>query len=125
MRDTRITSLLLQDLKRMEEPTLPSRSDIEEPLLRAIINRRGSGYIIFSKDGRDLEIEIAQSFNLPDEVRDFTSPRYKSKGQSKWRNHIQFVRDDLVKKGEIDSSERNIWRVTEAGYKRVGIPKQM
>jgi predicted HNH restriction endonuclease len=100
---------------------LPPSKLIEEPLLKAIIKRGGS--VIFSKDGRDLEIDLARHFNLSDAVRDFATPNCPAKGGRKWRYRIQWVKQQLVLKGEIDNTVDNIWPVTEAGYKRVGIQK--
>ncbi len=105
----------------INEPHLPYRPDIEEPLLKAIIQRGGA--INFSKHGRDIEIALASHFGLTDTARDFHAPNYHSRGNRKWRNHLQFVRDQLVKKRELDNSTRNIWLVTAAGYRRVGMPK--
>ena len=105
----------------MTEPSLPKRPEIEEPLLKEIIRLGGS--IIFSKQGRHLETILAKEFGLPDEVRDFHASNYHSKGHRKWRNHIQFVRDDLVKKRQIDDSIDDRWSVTDLGYERLGISK--
>src|SRR4051812_33205878 len=105
----------------MTEPSLPKRSAIEEPLLKEIIRLGGS--IIFSKQGRHLETVLATEFGLSDEVRDFQAPNYHSKGHRKWRNHIQFVRDDLAKKRQINDSVDDIWSVTDLGYERLGISK--
>jgi len=102
-----------------DEPSLPPRSEIQEPLLRAIVVLGGS--IVFSEQGRDLEISLATEFGLPDAVRDFAAPRYNSQGNRKLRNHLQFVKDDLVKLGQIDASVRNTWKVTDEGYRRIGM----
>ena len=104
-----------------DEPSLPPRSEIQEPLLRAIAVLGGS--IVFSEQGRDLEISLATEFGLPDAVRDFAAPRYNSQGNRKWRNHLQFVKDDLVNLGQIDASVRDIWRVTDEGYRRIGMQR--
>lgn len=105
-----------------DEPSLPQRSEIQEPLLRAIILLGGS--IVFSEQGRGLEISLANEFGLPDAVRDFAAPRYNSQGHRKWRNHLQFVKDELVNLGQIDASVRDTWRVTDAGYRRVGVQRR-
>lgn len=104
-----------------DEPLLPSRSEIQEPLLRAIIRLGGS--IVFSEQGRDLEMSLATEFGLSDAVRDFAAPRYNSQGNRKWRNHLQFVKDDLVNLCQIDPSVRDTWRVTDEGYRRVGMQR--
>jgi hypothetical protein len=104
-----------------DEPSLPPRSQIQEPLLRAIAVRGGS--IVFSEQGRDLEISLATELGLPDTVRDFAVPRYNSQGNRKWRNHLQFVKDDLVKLCQIDASVRDTWSVTDEGYRRIGVQR--
>jgi hypothetical protein len=44
-----------------------------------------------------------------------------AKGHRKWRNTIQFVRLKLVNRGEIDNSTRDLWKVTDDGYRRLGL----
>lgn len=110
--------------RALDEPHFPNRKDIEEPLLRAIICLGGS--IDFSKQGRNLELSLAKELGISDADRDFSSPNYHSEGHRKWRNEIQFVRDMLVKKGELEnviSRGRGRWTVTAKGYQQVGIHK--
>jgi hypothetical protein len=96
---------------------MPKRLEVEIPLLKAIT--RLGGEVDFSKQGRHLEIELAKEFGLPDEVRDIRASNYRSKGHRKWRNEIQFVRDQLVKKGWLDNSIWNKWRVTPNGHEQI------
>ena len=108
----------------LNEPSFPNRADMEEPLLRAIIDLGGS--IDFSAQGRNLEVMLAKQLGISDSDRDFSSPNYHSAGNRKWRNEIQFVRDQLVKKQQLEnpiSRGRGRWTVTDAGYRRVGMPK--
>lgn len=104
-----------------DEPHLPNRADLEEDLLDILIDMGGS--VRFSTKGRQIEIDLAKRVGLSDEARDFASPNYHSEGNRKWRNHIQFVRDQLVKKKHIDNSRHGYWTVTATGYKRVGREK--
>src|SRR5262249_55747903 len=76
------------------------------------------GSIRFSEQGRFLE-----TFGLSEWEKDFAAYNYNSKGHRKWRNHIQFVRDQLVKKGDLDNSERDVWRVIVNGHQRIGHPQ--
>jgi Mrr restriction endonuclease-like protein len=99
------------------EPHLPNRKLIEEPMLKLLSQLGGS--ICFSKQGRFLETKLAETFGLYESERDFAACNYNSKGNRKWRNHLQFVRDQLVKKGHLDNSERDVWRVTMNGYQRI------
>lgn len=115
MKRNRITS---------NEPHFPNRQTIEEALLKAIIDLGGS--IDFSTQGRNLEIILAKQIGISDADRDFASPNYHSAGHRKWRNEIQFVRDMLVKKRELEnvlSRGRGRWTVTTKGYERVGAHK--
>jgi hypothetical protein len=108
----------------MSEPRFPNRSVVEEPLLRALIELGGS--IDFSSQGRNLEIKLAKELGISDSDRDFKSLNYHSAGHRKWRNEIQFVRDTLVKKCELEnavSRGRGKWTVTDAGYRRIGMQK--
>lgn len=105
----------------MNEPHLPNRALIEEPLLKALIQLGGE--IDFATQGRTLEIMLAKEFKLSDAIRDFDALNYNSKDHRKWRNHLQFVRDDLVKKGHLFHEPHGKWGVTDAGYKRVGMQR--
>ncbi len=98
-------------------PHLPNRNDLEEPLLRILIKMGES--VNFRSDGREIEIRLAHEVGLSDADRDFAASNYHSKGHRKWRNHIQFVKDQLVKKRQIDNSRPPYWPVTEIGRKRV------
>jgi len=95
----------------MEEPHLPNRDDLELPLMRILKQMGGS--VSFSIKGRQIEIELAEIAGVSDADRDFSSPNYNSEGKRKWRNHIQFVRSQLVDKGLIDNSRHGYWTLTE------------
>jgi len=60
---------------------------------------------------------------VSDADRGFASLNYHSAGHRKWRNQIQFVRDRLVKTGQLSNAVQGRWTVTEAGYQRVGMAK--
>ena len=101
------------------EPRLPNRLDLEEPLLNILIDMGGS--VEFASHGREIEVLLAKQVGLSDADRDFAAPNYNSEGNRKWRNHIQFVREQLVRKDppQIDNSRYGFWTVTTAGYRRV------
>jgi len=92
---------------------------MELPLLRALLQLGGS--IRFSIRGRQIEEILAEDFKLTKEERDFAAPNYHSEGNRKWRNHIQFVRDQLAKKGELDKTQHGMWTISPAGYRRLGV----
>lgn len=101
------------------EPHLPNRADLEEPLLNILIDMGGS--VEFASRGREIEVLLAKQVGLSDADRDFAAPNYNSEGNRKWRNHIQFVREQLVSRNppQIDNSRYGFWTVTSAGYRRV------
>ena len=101
-----------------QEPHLPNLVDLEEPLLNILIDMGGS--VEFASHGREIEVLLAKQVGLSDTDRDFAAPNYNSEGNRKWRNHIQFVRDQLVRKDppQIDNSRYGYWTVTSAGYRR-------
>jgi len=96
----------------------PTQSEICIPLLRAI-ERRG-GEISFSRDGTEIERELADHFGLTEAQRLATDPKRNSKGKRIWRNDIQYARLKLVECGEMDKSVRDRWKLTEAGRSRIG-----
>lgn len=58
---------------------------------------------------------IAHKIGLTKQEQEF-DPRYQS---SKWIYEVQWVRYNLVQKGEMDGSTRGIWKITEKGRERV------
>ena len=102
------------------EPSYPHRDDMELPLLKALLQLRGS--VCFSVRGRQIEDILADHFKLSKEDREFASPNYHSEGNRKWRNHIQFVRAQLVEKGQLDNSRHGYWTISVKGYNRLGVP---
>ena len=78
---------------------------------------------LLSTHGQQLEIILAKEVGVSDADRGFASLNYQSAGHRKWRNEIQFVRDRLVKTGQLSNAVRGRWTVTEAGYQRVGMAK--
>jgi len=97
----------------------PPQSDLERPLLRLIVKRGGTIY--FSRDGDLIERELADQFGLSKEAREYSLERVRSKGHRCWRVHIQFVRQKLEEKGEIDNNVHDRWKVMSAGYSRLGM----
>jgi restriction system protein len=92
-----------------------SQRDLEIPLLR-LIERFGG-----EAQPKQLYDPLAEQFQLtPDERRE----RMESNGANKWENDVQWVRQRLVSAGQIDPSVRGIWRITEAGRKRISAPPE-
>jgi restriction system protein len=89
---------------------LPSQREIEIPLLQVLVEIGGEGI--------PREIYPLVTGKFPQIVDDDLAERLPS-GGSKWTNRIQWVRQRLVEKGEIDGSTPGVWRVTEGGRARV------
>jgi len=101
----------------------PTQTEMEEPLLKAIIALSGgSGGICVETQGDELESDLADRFRLTQAQRELEDPTNHAKGHRYWRNHVQMVRRKLVAKGDLAKSSRGYWRVTEAGYRRCNIP---
>ena len=52
-------------------------------------------------------------------TKDEREARHEVSGLPKWQNRVQWVRQRLVEKGEIDGSKRGVWAITNAGRDRV------
>jgi len=87
---------------------LPKQSDIELPLLRLLTKLGGSA--------RPSEIypELQKHFGLSKNDLAEDNPS----GGNKWTNRVQWVRQHLVAKGELDSRQRGVWALTEKGRMR-------
>ena len=84
----------------------PKQKDIEIPLLKAIIDKGG-----YAKP-KDIYPLITNEFKcLTKQDLESRLPR----GDNKWKNMIQWVRQILVNKGEISKKEKGIWRITQLG----------
>jgi Mrr restriction endonuclease-like protein len=101
------------------EPKYPRRGDVEIPLLKVLCQMGGS--VQLSIRGRELENRVADILNLSLEQREFSAVNYSCEGNRKWRNELQFVRNSLADKGQLDSSRHDFWTVSVAGYTRIGV----
>jgi len=92
---------------------IPSEKDIELPLLQEIQATGGEAR------PSDLYDRVARHF--PQLSQADREARYQRTGQRIWQNRVQFARNDLVKKGEVDASIRGTWKITEKGRARLGV----
>src|SRR2546426_1415680 len=73
------------------------------------------------KSGGSLDAQTA-IWNLakyfPEITKDELSSRLES-GQLRWGNRVRWARQKLVQKGQLDSSVRGVWRISEQGRKRL------
>jgi restriction system protein len=90
----------------------PKQIEVEIPLLQALVELGGEGR------PRDVYPLVTKRFpQLTAEEQEERLDSYPS--TRKWSNLVQWVRQRLVDLGEIDRSERGIWRITESGLNRL------
>lgn len=90
---------------------LPTQKQIEIPLLEVLVEIGGEG------KPKDIYPLVTDKFpKLREEDLTETLP---SGTANRWTNRIQWTRQALVDKGEIDSPTRGIWRITDKGRMRL------
>lgn len=91
-----------------------SFTDYEIPLLQALIKLSGSAK---TSDVYPVVEELMKQELLehPEEYG-----KYK-RGQIIWINRLQWAREYLKRKGQLDALERGIWKITQSGRERVRI----
>lgn len=94
----------------MAMPTIPS---IEIYLLHEVEMR---GEAVRARDPAVYE-SVAKHFPLLTE--DDKNLTNVATGENKWRNRVDWVRYQLVQKGELDGSQRGVWRITQKGRDRL------
>lgn len=92
--------------------TIPSERDIENPLLQEL--EAAGGEVRPS----DLYDKVARHF--PRLTPSDQTARHPRSGLLIWRNRVQWARQHLVNKGQVDASVRGIWRITDKGRARLG-----
>src|SRR5215212_9597978 len=89
---------------------LPTQSEVELPLLKALVKSGGQG-----KPRAIYPIVTAAFPNItPEDLSETVSD-----GHSKWHNRIQWVRQRLVDRGEMESGGWGLWRISEKGKARL------
>lgn len=90
----------------------PTQHEIEIPLLLALKSLGGSA------KPKQIYPLVAKSFpQLTEE--DLNQRLESSQSTHKWWNLVQWVRQSLIEKGELDGTIRGIWKVTEKGIARL------
>jgi hypothetical protein len=90
----------------------PKQSDVEIPLLLEIDKAGGQ------PRPQDVYAKVAEHFaQLTTE--DLERRLESSPSTYKWHNRVQWARQKLVEKGEIDGSIPGVWKITELGRKRI------
>ena len=92
---------------------IPSEKDIEIPLLQELHAAGGEA------KPSELYDKVARHFsNLTSADQKARHPR---SGLLIWTNRVQWARQHLIYKGEVDGSDRGIWRITNKGRERLGV----
>jgi|GEM_PF-3012925 len=89
---------------------LPKQSEVEVPLLEALVELGGQG------KPRELYPLVTNRFSAISED-DLLS--VLPSGGNRWTNRIQWVRQRLVTKGEMCSPGHGLWGITEKGKQRL------
>jgi restriction system protein len=91
--------------------SFPKQSEIELPLLRLLHKLGGKS------EPKELYPKIADEFpQLTEE--DLTARMPSSPSTFRWHNLVQWSRQKLVEKGELDGSTRGVWKLTPRGRAR-------
>lgn len=89
---------------------LPTQSNIELPLLKAIADNGGQ---------LPLSEAIEKVTSYFSEITKEDLAQRNESGANKWINAVQWVRQKLITKGELDGSTRGIWKITSKGLTRL------
>jgi len=92
---------------------IPSEKYIELPLLQEI--EAAGGEVKPS----ELYHKVARHF--PQLTPSDQIAKHPRSGLLIWTNRVQWARQHLIYKGEIDGSDRGIWRITDKGRERLGV----
>lgn len=89
---------------------LPKQKEMEIPLLEVLLELGGQGKPSIVYPHMTGKFPMIEEDELTDVL---------PSGANRWTNSIQWVRQALVEKGEVDSPARGIWRITSKGRSRV------
>ena len=86
------------------------RKAYELPLLKSLLELGGS-----IKIGNELYDLVSEKMGFTGKEMEYDSVR----GRYTWRYDLQWVATQLRKRGEMDGSQKGIWKITEKGRQRV------
>lgn len=88
--------------------------DFEMPLLKALVKLGGKAKTknVYPEVEKSMGLSLAK---YPEEYETY------QKGQIKWKNKTAWAREYLKRKGQLDGTERGIWKITDMGRDRVKI----
>jgi len=90
---------------------LPIQKDIELPLLLEIEAMGG--------EARPQDLYPRVTAHFP-QITEADLKETITGGMNKWTNRIQWARQALVSKGELERYPRGVWRITEKGREKIG-----
>jgi restriction system protein len=91
--------------------SFPKQSEVELPLLKTLLGVGGKS------EPKELYAKLATQF--PQLTQEDLAARMPSNPSIfRWHNLVQWSRQKLVEKGEIDGSTRGIWKLTNRGRAR-------
>ena len=89
---------------------LPKQREVEVPLLEVLVEIGGQG------KSKDIYPLVTKKFP---QIRDEDIAESLPSGGYRWTNRIQWARQNLVEKGEMDSPAHGVWRITDKGRQRL------
>ncbi len=89
---------------------IPTPSECERPLLEALIELGGQA------ETKAVYPAVRKRLTS---MTDAEATETLPSGEPKWINRVRWARLMLVKKGQMDSPARGIWRITDAGRERI------
>ncbi len=97
--------------------SFPKQHEIEVPLLKAIEELGGAA------KPKVVYPVVTKSFSHQLTEEDLAARLPSSPSTFKWHNLVQWSRQALIDRGDIDGSTRGLWRITDSGRKRLaGVP---
>ena len=88
--------------------------DFEIPLLRVLIKLGGRAKT------KDVYPEVEKIMGLSPSKSPEEYEVYR-KGQIKWKNKTAWAREYLKRKGQVDGTERAVWKITDIGRERIKV----
>jgi hypothetical protein len=95
--------------------TLPTQREVEIPLLEEIGKAGGKA--------KPKELYARLTARFP-QITQADLQSTVAQGHSQWNNRIQWVRQALLDRGQLDGSVRGIWAITETGRRRLEAHRQ-
>jgi len=96
---------------------IPRDKDIEIPLLEVLLELGGEG-----KPTQQIYPLVTMKF--PQITDEDLAEKLPSGKNNKWTNRIQWIRQQLISKGEMSSPVYGVWAITEKGRQRLKMVKK-